>query len=220
MQVGNRKFDYSKLCEQLDDLAMQILNIMQSIILERQYLDANCQDGFINMAKSRYLMRGQKIGVLQINTTNLTASKKVIANLDMIDDVNFTSFDMSEKGNSSDLPEKCKSHFDKANLKEASNTGDIEANTMERNGNLNSEEISLNNKSDPSSSVGNPLNWFGVLVPNSLKTCQARFEQAVETSVKIATFQSKLNSFCEEYRKLRKLKYISSLSTTLTETTA
>lgn len=180
--------DNLSICSKLDELAICILKVMRNIMLERQYLDANLKDGFINMAKSRYLMRGQKISRHQINTSNLLASKKVISNDNSVNEVKFLSFDILKKeltGASGEVTSKMDSFNE---------SGDSE--------NPSKNEIS--------SSVENPLHWFGLLVPDALKSCQSRFEQALETSVKIVTLQNELKALCESYRNLRQKKYATS----------
>lgn len=182
--------DNISICTKLDDLAICILKVMRNIMLERQYLDGNLKDGFINMAKSRYLMRGQKISRHQINTSNLLASKKVISNDNSVNEVKFNSFHILKKespGASGEVTTKMDSFND---------SGDSDSENPYRN------EIS--------SSVENPLYWFGLLVPDALKSCQSRFEQALETSVKIATLQNELKALCESYRNLRQEKYATS----------
>lgn len=195
--------NYSKVCDRLDNLAIQILNVMQNIILERQYLDDNLKEGFINMAKSRYSMRGQKIGILQINPEKLNASKKVVSNLDTTDGIKFTSFSVSEKEKSLNVSEEKQS----CSATESNTTGSTKTVHSERSETCPSDEAhnSQNNFMSPGENL---LKCFGVLVPNTLKVCQSRFEQAIVTSVKIVTLQNELKALSEEYRRLRKQKSI------------
>lgn len=182
--------DNLSICTKLDNLAIRILNVMRNIILERQYLDGNLKDGFINMAKSRYLMRGQKISRHQINTSNLLASKKVISNDSSIDEVKFSSF-----------------HILKKEL--TGTSGEVTFKNDSSDESVDSENSSRSGMSSPTS-VENPLHWFGLLVPDALKSCQSRFQQALETSVKIVTLQNELKALCESYRDLRQNKYAAS----------
>lgn len=182
-------YDSTSICSKLDDLAICILKVVRNIMLERQYLDGNLRDGYINMAKSRYLMRGQKISRHQINISNLIASTKVISNDNSVNDVKFNSFHILKKefiGSSDEITSRMNSF----------------------NENDDSEKPSRN---EMSSSVENPLHWFGLLVLDALKSCQSRFEQALETSVKIATLQNELKALCESYRNLRQKKYTASV---------
>ena len=178
---------YLNICNELDNLAIRILNVMRNIMLERQYLDGNLKDGFINIAKSRYLMRGQKISKHQINTSNLIASKKVSSSDNTINGVKFTSFHIHKKKFSS-VSEEVPSKF------------------VSSDENCDRESSSRNEKNSLST-VENPLHWFGLLVPDALKSSQSRFEQALETSVKIVSLQNELKALCESYRNLKQKKH-------------
>ncbi len=47
-----------------------------------------------------------------------------------------------------------------------------------------------------------PLKWFGVLVPSSLRRSQADFRRAVESSVRLVNYQEELMKIVVEYRKI------------------
>ncbi|XP_035212686.1 coiled-coil domain-containing protein 115-like [Stegodyphus dumicola] len=198
--------EYFGICKQLDDLAICILKTLHEIISERQYLDDNLREGYICMAKSRYLMRGQKIDILQVDTSNLHATKKIFCEHDTIEKVEFLNFKILEtdqvildancmKYRSSQMLEnKLGQDFEHLSIKRG-NSNNLTAEISEKE-----KETSSNNKDK------DPLYWFGVLTPASLKKCQSHFQQAVATAAKIASLQSQLKSFAIKYRELRKGK--------------
>ena len=49
----------------------------------------------------------------------------------------------------------------------------------------------------------NPLHWFGVLVPQSLRWSQRNFIQATELSVKLATAKARLSHALYHFRQLQ-----------------
>ena len=53
----------------------------------------------------------------------------------------------------------------------------------------------------------NPLNWYGVLVPQSLKQCQSKFKRAAELSCKLASLKLKYSSLQQRYRDLKLQKH-------------
>ncbi|XP_008551436.1 coiled-coil domain-containing protein 115 [Microplitis demolitor] len=51
-----------------------------------------------------------------------------------------------------------------------------------------------------------PIRWFGVLVPQSLKTAQKRFQESIYLSTKIANIDSELESIPKEFEDSKNLK--------------
>lgn len=64
-------------------------------------------------------------------------------------------------------------------------------------------DISLKQDSDNSQ---NPLKWFGILVPQSLKSAKKYFQDSVYLSVKVANVQAKLITVLNEIESVRKIK--------------
>lgn len=72
-------------------------------------------------------------------------------------------------------------------------------------------DIQLKNKED----IGtcNPLKWFGVLVPQSLKTAQHKFQESIYLSVKIANITAELeNSLCNFHMTKEKITTLNNTS--------
>ncbi|XP_015903827.1 coiled-coil domain-containing protein 115 [Parasteatoda tepidariorum] len=180
------------LNEKLDKLSLSILKSMQSIILERQYLEDNLKEGYINLAKSRYLMRGQKISMLQINTSTLKSSLRSLSSEDFVEEAKYINFNIFEH-NSSNIEEN--------GLKQRFTDDEKLSKRMDETlsfSECNSEEATNSNIKE-----NDPLRWFGVLVPDSLKNSQMRFLQATKTALKLASLQNELNALCVVYRTLR-----------------
>ena len=51
-----------------------------------------------------------------------------------------------------------------------------------------------------------PLKWFGILLPQSLKECQMKFKKAAELSCKTASLRSKYLTLQQKYRDLKQVK--------------
>lgn len=51
-----------------------------------------------------------------------------------------------------------------------------------------------------------PLNWFGILIPQTLKTAKDRYEKAVELSVESANVRQRIVKNCDLIAKLRHIK--------------
>ncbi|CAD6236364.1 GSCOCG00008142001-RA-CDS [Cotesia congregata] len=65
-------------------------------------------------------------------------------------------------------------------------------------------DISMKNKD----SIENqdPIRWFGVLVPQSLKTAQKRFQESIYISAKIANIDAELETIRKDFDESKKLK--------------
>lgn len=194
----SKNSDLKTVKKDLDNLSIAILDALQNIVLEKQYLDANLKEGYINMAKSRYLMRGQKISTLQINTSKLVPSFKVLTSSDSVEGVEYLNYQSLELpvGN----PTKRRSQEEIEGLSEKLKNTSMDSNAGEKDDSETSNECS------------DPLKWFGVLVPESLRICQSRFKQATETALKIASLQNQLRGLGDKYKelKLQELKLVNS----------
>jgi hypothetical protein len=51
-----------------------------------------------------------------------------------------------------------------------------------------------------------PISWFGVLIPQTLKTARERYEKAVELSVESSNVRQKISKNCELIGKLKRVK--------------
>lgn len=67
-------------------------------------------------------------------------------------------------------------------------------------------DISLRNESEFGEDIKNPVKWFGVLVPQNLRTAQKRFQESVYLSTKIANIQCELDSISNKLKALYLLK--------------
>lgn len=61
-------------------------------------------------------------------------------------------------------------------------------------------------KIDKESNHVEPINWFGILVPQSLKTARDRYDKSIEIVVEIANVEQKLKQNCQLLKKLRAIK--------------
>lgn len=51
-----------------------------------------------------------------------------------------------------------------------------------------------------------PINWFGILVPQSLKTARDRFENAIELVIEAANVEQQLKKNFQLHEKLKAIK--------------
>lgn len=51
-----------------------------------------------------------------------------------------------------------------------------------------------------------PIKWFGILVPQSLRTARENFEKSIELAIESANIEQRLVKNCENYAKLKAIK--------------
>lgn len=72
---------------------------------------------------------------------------------------------------------------------------------------LDSAEFELETHAvDKASDHVEPINWFGILVPQSLKTARDRYEKALELVVEAANIEQQLKKNCQLLEKLKSIK--------------
>ncbi|XP_054718706.1 coiled-coil domain-containing protein 115-like [Uloborus diversus] len=175
---------------------------MKSIISERLDLDKHLQEGYIDMAKSRYLMRGQEISILQVNESNLLATRKVVSSVVKEEGREFISFTLSEVLPSDDNGNAENLRF--RHSKKGKNENELTQDFKELS--LSNEDVSSSLHESTNASVPNvvdPLHWFGILVPREFRNCKTKFQESIGTAIKIVTLQNELKALCSSYRSLR-----------------
>ena len=75
-------------------------------------------------------------------------------------------------------------------------------------GNVNIGEEKREETPQKKSDSDDPLKWFGILVPSSLKQSQKCFQKAVERSVECANIQNEINGVIARRKFLLKKKQI------------
>ena len=51
-----------------------------------------------------------------------------------------------------------------------------------------------------------PIKWFGILVPQSLRTARENFEKSIELVIECVNIEQRLRKSCENYEKLKAIK--------------
>ncbi len=69
-------------------------------------------------------------------------------------------------------------------------------------------DISLRKSNKEEEVLQDPIKWFGVLVPQSLKSAQKHFQDALYLTVKIANIQAQLTKLTSHSESLKLLKKV------------
>ena len=179
--------------DELDSLSYQLLVLSQDLIQVKLQLEEQSKLGFIGLAQSRKLMGGSNsVSHLQIpseDSTDFIARFKTKKEEQKCysGDATFDYFSLQD-GNIEKLVEELDSDLVLNQRKKQDDTEETEANSCNKKKNLPEAK--------------DPIKWFGVLVPNSLRQTQGAFVKALELSVDCANIQSQINSTIERQKYL------------------
>lgn len=178
--------------DQLDELAMQLLLLCQNLVDTKLLLEKFLKEGFIGLAQSRYAHAGgpNSISKLQLPTEDwepFEANKKVSLSQCMRQEIgvkfNYLSLEVDE-------PSKSQAKIE--------NLGSSE---LVQRGPKKSEEKLKNNEN---AKKRDPLKWFGVLLPNSMKQSQKHFSKAIELTVEATNIQNEIRGILGRRQVLMK----------------
>ena len=184
----------NEINEELDELALEYLLLNQNLIDTKLMLEQLMKEGFMGLAQSRYTMgRSSSISCLQLPNEE------------------WEPFDANLKVKRSEcLRQEINVKFNYLSL-----DYDAEPNVVE---NLDSQLVnrkkSKTEKEITKTSVGkkDPLKWFGVLLPNTLKQSQKNFTRAIELTVEASNIQNEVGAVMARrqflLRHLKKLKSV------------
>jgi hypothetical protein len=142
MEENNSKLD--QLCDNLDELTLKQVDYLDETLTLMSKLENHLTNGFIDLAKSRYISGERTVSTMQI----------------------------------------------------PGEESDIEPTTTIIRNEENKLMISRNKEAN------DPLKWFGVLVPTSLRQSQSAFKQVLETAVEILNARNEWLNALEEAKTL------------------
>lgn len=205
-------------CQQLDALMKDFFFEWGKYRHAMESLSSSMKDGHLSVSKARYSMGVCSVSDLQIPDGDFNAHVKVIPN----------KIEKQSSGDEGPYFEVSSSSPSKAEVLEevpkAEKSGNEESSGVRRRhatrNKLNSEADSVkaernHGKSDQTKrdeSVPtvrpDPLKWFGLLVPNSLRQGQTCFKAATSTAVELVNQKVKLNRIIDEYLELKSKKHM------------
>ncbi|XP_033763141.1 coiled-coil domain-containing protein 115-like [Pecten maximus] len=183
--------------EKLDGLVLEFFSTLEDLYKAQSCLNEEMKNGFLQMSRARYNMGAKAISQSQYDEHKMAASVKVV-----IDDDNKggNAFVINNVTRSvkSEIPEKDTAvetvGLRKRNVQKSEQDTEEKEPANQKDKNPGETNISVDKKRLP-----DPLNWFGVLVPQSLRQSQASFKQAVEQAVNIANLKLKIAELRKDY---------------------
>lgn len=164
---------------ELDELIVRILELMNQYIQCKINIENYIRSGCIDLAKARYINGNRRISALQLPTEDSAGVK-----------AKFKVLPTQNEG---------KTNFQKyESMDSLINFDDDDISSSIKNMDLNSSDDKTRRFSN------DPLKWFGVLVPQSLRQSKTTFEKCLDIVVESVNVQLELGQSVERYKELRK----------------
>lgn len=195
----------------LDEKLIRFMDQLELLEEKRATLNSLIEQGWFSMSKARYSMGNKQVSALQY-----------ASEIEPLVCVNARMQDNGEVQFCTEQPtQKCSTESTK-DLRLIEDVGPQEEGVRRRNkpkkdirekeasedaSSKKAPEVNPVRKSDQNPQQ-DPLKWFGILVPQSLKQAQSSFKQVIELSAEIATLQIAVLNTREELKDRLKNKHI------------
>ncbi|XP_073326526.1 coiled-coil domain-containing protein 115 [Pagrus major] len=187
----------------LDEKLLRFMDQLELLEEKRATLNSLIEQGWFSMSKARYTMGNKQVSALQY-ASEIEPHVCVHARTKDNDEVEFCTEKVKQKC-SNDAGKDVKSIEDigpqeegvRRRIKPKKDIAEKEA--SEEASGEKAPEVPPVRKSDKNPQQ-DPLKWFGILVPQSLKQAQSSFKQVIEMSAEIATLQTAVLNAREELK--------------------
>uniref|UniRef100_A0A8C9AJK7 Vacuolar ATPase assembly protein VMA22 n=1 Tax=Prolemur simus TaxID=1328070 RepID=A0A8C9AJK7_PROSS len=157
---------------QLDSLLLQLFRDLEELEAKRAVLNARVEEGWLSLAKARYAMGAKSVGPLQYASR---MEPQACVHVSEAQD-GLQEFRVVRPG--AQTPEEV------GPREAASFSLSLLPGLRRRKGPTRPPE--------PSEAPQDPLNWFGILVPHSLRQAQASFWDGLQLAADIASLQNRI----------------------------
>lgn len=192
----------------LDNILVEFFETLGKLYKEQTNLENIMKNGFLMMSRARYNMGTKSVGISQYER-NMKASKMVSMTTDDVNgrktfefvNPSDCTFDSSDESN--ELKES-------SGLRQRKNAASERVETLGPEGDqlISNDSNSKNCKIDNDPIKNDPIKWFGVLVPQSLRQSQGYFKQATETVLNVSNLKMKVLDLKDKYKSLQKEKHM------------
>ncbi|GAB5588680.1 hypothetical protein Unana1_03580 [Umbelopsis nana] len=215
------------VCEDLDNLAIEYITEADSIAKLKQNVGNVMTKGFFDLSQAKYIMGTNKLSrysyderMKSLYKIDITTEKKDDNNIFAINKVEFkeeadeekrenAEENVSEQLNNLSLRKRigAQESHDGGAIPEMENKDDGRDHKSDANSKSGKADKPVTNKAHEKRPVNrNPLYWFGVLVPPSLRTSQQHFKTVVSYAVEEANLLHKLSALEAQYQALQNRK--------------
>ncbi|KAJ6655306.1 hypothetical protein lerEdw1_005498 [Lerista edwardsae] len=197
--VPAEDLEISELCEELDQLTLHLFDALEMLQAKRDVFNDLVEQGWFSLSKSRYAMGNKSVSALQYGH-QMTSLVQVNTSKKEKDQMEFqlVSEDTGASGQRGENPPM---------LEEI---GPNEQVLRRRKGPGKTEDLVQPQDVPSKPAVGvvkqDPLTWFGILVPQSLRQAQKSFQKGIQLAAEIASLQSDIEATRRQYRTLLRKK--------------
>nr|XP_056723324.1 coiled-coil domain-containing protein 115 [Euleptes europaea] len=186
----------SEVCEELDQTILHLFDVLESLQTKRESFNHLVEQGWFSLSKSRYAMGNKSVSALQYGH-QMTPLVRVNTRQNEGSQVAFHV--VSEGGDASKPKAENAATIEEIGpsdqvLRRRKGPGKTETPVQ-----LQEEEIS---PSAEKLGKQDPLTWFGILVPQSLRQAQKTFQEGIHLAAEIASMQSEIEATRRRYRTL------------------
>ncbi|WAR14200.1 hypothetical protein MAR_004305 [Mya arenaria] len=187
------------VCEQLDNIVIQVFSTLSDLYAEQARLEASLKSGFLNMSRASMDQcdENNMSAVVKVKVTPENQLKSYNPDLDI--ESQFSDLDLEGK-----IPDT-ESNLRKRNVRkpERDYYEKKDSHIEEFINKAGENGVELKDLSDKTrKKVFDPIKWFGVLVPTTLRQSQSDFKATVDAVVTVANLKIKLQELQKEYKEL------------------
>lgn len=216
------EFTHESLCDKLDHLALQQLDLMDQLIRGKMTMEESIRAGYFLMGKTRYSLGQASVSRLQLPgedsivkaLVTTTASQHTTSKLE--GGVIYQSVEATFHNPVTNVEE-----VEAQEASSSMSSGDPEMIVRKRGVNpygeqgvedisAEDDEVDYSESSSSNTAVktvnSDPIRWFSALPPQTLRQAQTYFKTAIQMSVKCANIQWKLNAIVKENKRLLEIK--------------
>ncbi|XP_028266536.1 vacuolar ATPase assembly protein VMA22 [Parambassis ranga] len=185
----------------LDEKLLCFMEQLELLEAKRATLNSLIEQGWFSISKARYSMGNKQVSALQY-ASEIEPLVYVHARTQDTSKIDFCTERPAQHCNN----DSCKDQRSvedigprEEGVRRRNKPKKTEKDTSESEGSEKSPEINPVQKSDQNPQQ-DPLKWFGILVPQSLKQAQMSFKQVIELSAEIATLQAAVLNIRQELK--------------------
>ncbi|XP_073455877.1 coiled-coil domain-containing protein 115 isoform X1 [Aquarana catesbeiana] len=179
--------------ERLDQLLLQIMDDLEALKEKRENLNSLIEQGWFYLSQSRYSMGNKFVSSLQYKQDMVPS----VCVQGSISEEGVTMFHVGNVESEKGEPEE---------TQEVETIGAVDQ-VLRHRGHKSSTETPKYLKTEGNEKPrplpnNDPLRWFGVLVPQSLRQAQNTFRQGILLTAEVASLQSSIDETRKQYRAL------------------
>lgn len=203
------------ICKSLDETTVEFFDVLAEVYIHQDRLECQMKDGFLQLSRARYNMGNKSVGSLQWNEREMESMYEVTFSEEE-GDQRHEPFTLNAKtiakpdGDKDGLRQRKTQNTVRQFVGKAKSLNEIEdiaadLSDMELEKVIDATLNPQNRRRQLTMSM-DPLKWFGVLVPQSLRSSQGNFKDAVKESVILANLRYQLLDIKDKYANLLKQK--------------